>query len=281
MQLIRLLPLCLLTLPFIAARVDASEIDNRAKITATVDKPKARRGEMVVWKMTVEPKPGYHTYPSEQPPDAEDKDAVTTLRRPRFGPFVFVGQPTSPRGHLGLSQGKKVELIDTAADWEWRFIVHPDAKPGKYTLHVPGNLTVCDEKNCVPGDPPAIQEFEIIDGKAEDVPAEYREIVTKFPLEKAQPKPVDPPAGVNGADALRGTAAPMTLPAEGKNIDIARPAQTLEEAEANLKAVSEQLEKFTPPADSGKEGLWAFLASAAFWGFVALLTPCVFPMIPI
>src|SRR5262249_38120160 len=52
-------------------------------------------------------------------------------------------------------------------------------------------------------------------------------------------------------------------------------------AEANLKAVSEQLERLNLPVAEGKGGLWAFLASAAFWGFVALLTPCVFPMIPI
>jgi len=28
-------------------------------------------------------------------------------------------------------------------------------------------------------------------------------------------------------------------------------------------------------------GLWAFLATAAAWGWISLLTPCVFPMIPI
>src|SRR5262245_20522168 len=128
MRRARLLSLVFLLLP-LAAR--SAEIENRAKITATVDKQKARRGEVVVWKMTIAPNPGYHTYPSEQPPEAEEKDTVTTLRRPKYGPFVFVGEPTTPRGHLGLSLGKKVELIDTPADWEWRFVIHPDAKPGK------------------------------------------------------------------------------------------------------------------------------------------------------
>ena len=28
-------------------------------------------------------------------------------------------------------------------------------------------------------------------------------------------------------------------------------------------------------------GLWAFVATAALWGLISLVTPCVFPMIPI
>jgi len=44
-----------------------------------------------------------------------------------------------------------------------------------------------------------------------------------------------------------------------------------------MKAVLDQL----PPPDRGNASFWAFIATAAFWGFVTLLTPCVFPMIPI
>jgi thiol:disulfide interchange protein DsbD len=45
----------------------------------------------------------------------------------------------------------------------------------------------------------------------------------------------------------------------------------------DLKAVLDQL----PPPDSKKTSFWLFIATAAFWGFVTLLTPCVFPMVPI
>src|SRR5207245_1096913 len=32
---------------------------------------------------------------------------------------------------------------------------------------------------------------------------------------------------------------------------------------------------------STETGLWAFVATAAAWGLISLITPCVFPMIPI
>ncbi len=280
MRVARLIPICFIVTALLATRAASAEIENRADLKATVDKPKAHRGEMVVWKMTIAPKPGFHTYPSIQPPQSEDADLITKLRKPKFGPFIFVGEPTSPQGRMGKSQGKNVELIEDAAEWEWRFIVHPEAKPGKYSIQVPGTLTVCNEMNCVPGDPPAYLDFEILDGPATNIDDKYRDIVSKFPLEKPAPKPPDPPPAAVGSDPTR--AAPgLTAPADGKGVDIAQPAATLEEAEANLKSVREQLGGFAKPTAKPAGGLWSFLLSAALWGAVALFTPCVFPMIPI
>ncbi|MEG2320859.1 MAG: cytochrome c biogenesis protein CcdA [Bacteroidales bacterium] len=36
----------------------------------------------------------------------------------------------------------------------------------------------------------------------------------------------------------------------------------------------------TVPAEGGKKSLWGVILEAIAWGFVALLTPCVFPMVP-
>jgi thiol:disulfide interchange protein DsbD len=36
----------------------------------------------------------------------------------------------------------------------------------------------------------------------------------------------------------------------------------------------------TPIADNGARSLWAMILEAIVWGFAALLTPCVFPMVP-
>lgn len=47
---------------------------------------------------------------------------------------------------------------------------------------------------------------------------------------------------------------------------------------AMMAGILEKLEKQSAPAHSG---LWAFILTAMFWGGVSLLTPCVFPMIPI
>ncbi|MBQ9410396.1 MAG: hypothetical protein IJU21_02175, partial [Bacteroidales bacterium] len=38
--------------------------------------------------------------------------------------------------------------------------------------------------------------------------------------------------------------------------------------------------KGTSAADSGAKGLWGLILEAILWGFLMLLTPCVFPMVP-
>src|SRR5947209_15231070 len=115
---------------------------DRGTLKSSVSTLKAHRGEIVTWKLRVEPKPNFHTYPTVQPPDAEEPDVVTKVYRPKYGPFVFVGDVVSPHGRLGMSQGKRVELIEEPAEWEWRFIVHPDAKPGKYSIELKGTVPI-------------------------------------------------------------------------------------------------------------------------------------------
>jgi thiol:disulfide interchange protein DsbD len=256
--------------------------DDRATVTASVEPAQAAPGEIVTWKLTMTIADGYHSYPTRQI-NAAVEDAVISIRPPKSGEFVFVGDVENPPTEEILHDGQLTQWVKgpTTATWQWRVVVHPKATPGKKTISPRSlNLQACDLKGCFPIPDPPAPTILILDKPAKQVPAEFAKVVSEFPLEKAQPKPADPPAGLNG-DVPRGSPPVITVPAEGKNGDIAPPALTFEEAEENLKAVSAQLEKYTQPVADGKEGLWAFLVSAAFWGFVALLTPCVFPMIPI
>ncbi len=63
-------------------------------------------------------------------------------------------------------------------------------------------------------------------------------------------------------------------------------AATKTPATAEAPAVTEPAEEAAPteqvaaPAAGGDGSLWAFIIEAILWGFAALLTPCVFPMVP-
>jgi thiol:disulfide interchange protein len=263
------------------AGAHAGTFDDRAKVEFVLDKEQAKPGEVVHWKVVLTINDGYHSYPMQQPGGVEDAIA-TSFYPPKFGEFVFVGgiKDAEPNGFFE-EDGKKLATLEKSATFEGQFVVHPNAKPGDYKIDLRGTIPACDNKGCTSGRPP-LKPFKILDGAPAEVPTAFKDAVDKFPLEKPAPKNPNPPVAVSSNDPSRGGTPPvMTQPAEGKT-EIAPPPATLEEAEANLKAVRDQIVRQTQPAAATGAGTtWSFLVAAAFWGFVALITPCVFPMIPI
>src|SRR5262249_12063415 len=83
------------------------------------------------------------------------------------------------------------------------------------------------------------------------------------------PKEVSPPLPKVGP-------GPVPVPDVETKV-VARRLSANQDYAADMQVVLDQL----PPPDRGKTNIWVFIATAAFWGFVTLLTPCVFPMIPI
>jgi len=260
---------------FVAGDARADGIADRAEVTAEVTPHSARRGETVVWKMTMSIRPGFHSYPLKQPPEthAEFKDEVTTVRPPKFGPFVPVGTPTGPRGQMEKIDGKPLEYFTDLGVFEGRFVVSPGAKPGKYKLPLKVNFTVCDNMGCLPGSAPDV-EIEILEDPPVPVETAYKSQVDTFPLTESDTSPPtkQPDRAVdNSGSSNAASKSPKVVP----------PAGSAKEHESNLKDIEEHLEKFVKPTSRGSGGLWGFLLAAIFWGAVALVTPCVFPMIPI
>jgi thiol:disulfide interchange protein DsbD len=251
-------------------------IGDRAKVSARFEPSEARPGQTVTWVMRMVIGDDYHSYPTSQA-DLGAADYITSFTKPKFGELVPVEDVAGPTDLVPHQDGSvTVMWVKGTAEWRWKFVVHPQATPGAKTIKFRGNLPVCNDLNCLNGVPP--ETTLTIAGAPDQIDPKYSVEVLKFPLDdpKARGGPdVKAPAG------LAPPAPMVTQPAEGKGGDIAPPAASLEEHEANLIAVREQLEKFTTPTAGGGTGLWSFLVSAAFWGFVALLTPCVFPMIPI
>lgn len=101
---------------------------------------------------------------------------------------------------------------------------------------------VCDDQSCLP---PTDFDFTITLPAAKVIPAEKQatDAVSEEPAAvEAQPAPAPQPI--------------VTLPS-------AEPEETIAE-----------------PEESSRGSLWSVIIEAILWGFAALLTPCVFPMVP-
>ncbi len=151
------------------------------------------------------------------------------------------------------------------AYWEGSFTltvpvrIAKNAKPGEHKAWVNFYFMTCNESTCLP---PTDQRFEFT------VTVEEEEDTTAVAgVDTASADGVDSAAlAVDSAD-MDDTAAL----ASGDDA----PVETASAASGDEKTIQEQIE------DKKKEGLLPFILFAMGFGFLALTTPCVFPMIPI
>ena len=88
------------------------------------------------------------------------------------------------------------------------------------------------------------------------------------------PVSADFEVNVPGAD---GSVLATTAVTEGNGTDVAPPAEDRQV----VQAAGDDYDYFTSEgAESTDTSLWGMILSAILWGFAALLTPCVFPMVP-
>ncbi len=118
----------------------------------------------------------------------------------------------------------------------------------------------CDETSCRP---PAEHEFSI------KIPAAKQAAATVQPTQPAQPA------------ATTTTAAPASQAAA----PVTESATVPEEPAATKDTTTAPQPEITPATPSTVEApptksMWAMIVEAVLWGFAALLTPCVFPMVP-
>jgi thiol:disulfide interchange protein DsbD len=228
------------------------------KVEATVEPATVRRGETATWRVTVELAPGWHTYPTVQQ-DPAASSMVTKFVFPSSKEMLFVGDMVA-RGDLQTKAEpaidiKELRFYEGQVTWEQSFVMGPDAKPGQKSVVVPVTLVVCNDSGCLP--PHKV------------------ETTAKVTVTDAPPLPVDPKyaAAFNAMTTIPAANAPSP-PTPGANA----PGSPGGDYAKALAALEERIETTAVKRDSGLAG---FLLTAVAWGLISLVTPCVFPMIPI
>jgi thiol:disulfide interchange protein len=230
---------------------------------------KVRRGQIVKLVVEGELKPKFHTFPLI----AEQKELWDFLPRNVDG-LAFaktVSETPAPEmmvlpivgTRLGHAKGFR---------WEQNVLVLPDAKPGPLELPVKLRGLICDDQSCAP----ISQVMKV----GMDISSE--EALPVDPLVKETFKPSSPAI----PDKI---AAPPVEPKNSAEAAPPRPKGVFGLIDSTEEQYSQSMDKLAErivKPDTGPQGnsaaeLLAFMLSGVFWGAISLVTPCVFPMIPI
>ena len=198
---------------------------------------------------------GWHLYSQTMPEDAPNGTPLpTSFKFEENGNYKLSGGVIEPKGHTAMDPvfEANIKYFDVSATFKQKI----KTSGSKSTVKGIVEFMVCDDARCLP--PTEVElSFEIPEEvkKAVDEVKEKKKKVSEEKEELVKESVED--------DVVEIDSAP-TEPVQAEN--------TIEET-------VEKEEPATTPM--GKRGLWGIFIISFLSGFAALLTPCVFPMIPL
>jgi thiol:disulfide interchange protein DsbD len=203
----------------------------------------------------------------------------------RVGPLQE--PPFQSKAELG-AQIADLHFYTGSVEWTQQVVVNPNAAPGDKTVQVMlPNLQVCNDQTCFPPKPLTYSaSLTITDEPALEVDKKFQgdlqkglEVLAKTSANPTATKPRDPkppesdPFNQDSAPPKATPAPAATRTDESGLLDY----PTTDAYRQSLESVRTRLvREVTEPTS-----LMTFILQGVFWGLVSLVTPCVFPMIPI
>lgn len=243
----------------------SAQMPNPINLSAKLDPNPVKAGQNAKVTITAKIEPGWHLYSLTQPSGGPRATKITI---DETGPFKAEGKATQPKPKVAADPNFSLpgqppfmtETFDGQAVFTLPIKVAADAPAGAQKLTVKFYFQVCDDHQCLaPRTKPIEVETMIAAASASALPTPTANPAVSAtaqasPAAEASPSPTATPettgAGITGGEN-------PTLP----------PGSAVNE---------EDLAK-----DLKNRGLFGFIGFALLQGLLALLTPCVFPMIPI
>jgi cytochrome c biogenesis protein CcdA len=291
------------------------------EVGAKPEANKLRRGQVAKLVIEGKLKPGFHTYALTTLTGRQDPLKLwkySWTQTPGVAP-IWPIEETQPEFVEEEKIPVAQHLKDFT--WTHDVLVLPDAPPGKITVPISLRGQVCDDSRCVlvrekfevaveisPEEPLPVSapvtarlkeplpepSLVLMDGDPKPradvkfgnvVLLKPETPVVLLPSGTANPPQVAPrvaetPGGVVPPTAPGGAGAG---PAGHQSGTIFAPVSgTAEDYRAEMDKLATQIQTGgAVAAGGGTADLWAFILAGIFWGAVSLVTPCVFPMIPI
>jgi thiol:disulfide interchange protein DsbD len=241
-------------------------------VTPSVKPAEARAGETVTYQVTAKLKPGWHIYKYDTKPDSGGPRNTT------FDFFETAGlklkggwTPSRPpiRKPEPAFDNMVLEFYEDEVSWSITLEVPAGTAPGEKTLRCQAGYQICDASSCkIPGrwTLPDVVLKVVAGGAAASTSA-------PAPVAAAvQPAGSDSPsAGSSTTASAPSSPAPSSSSSATTEPSSASASASASGGEAPVSEVAQRAER----------GLFSFMLFSAAGGLLALVMPCVWPMIPI
>ena len=256
----------------IAGLAAAGFAQNPVSLSMSVSPASVPSGGTGTAKITANIEGGWYMYSISQGPGGP----IPTRIALGEGPFKTAGlSGPRPKVKMDPNFGINTETYAGSAAFNLRFTVAPGTPEGPQTLNASVRYQVCNDTVCLP--PKTVKlasAVAIVPGKAAASPTP-----TPSPLPSASATPNSLNANAN-ANTNNGANANVD---EIANADANSDFSSFLESGNTSADPPEQNGTVTRTAESNinNQPIWGFIWLAMTFGALSLLTPCVFPMIPI
>ena len=245
--------------------------------------------QSVTWKSSVEPlggdayrivleaaiPAGYHMY--DMGPYEGGPTATTIVLTPGEGVQLDGPVEQLTKAHTYYDELFGMQIGTLSGKPRFAQKVHLATAKGTVTAQL--EWMICNDSSCMPPDETELT-IEIAASAAPAATAKG-EAVQSAPAATAPVKTTPVKAETTPAAATAQTAEPAVQePAQEAAPATVAPAGEQTETAAEVAPAAEAAEAAPVKDAAGSKGLWALIIEAILWGFAALLTPCVFPMVP-
>jgi thiol:disulfide interchange protein len=221
--------------------------------SATVDREGVRPGEVVYVRVRAQIESSWHMYSMTTPPGGPKPTRFILDQLVGVSAEGKAFQP-KPKRKFDDVFGVDTEVFEGTAEFIVPLRIGMDVPAGPLTVNGSTSFMVCDPRQCIPGTAPWTTTVTVAEGPARgeflgvSVSGGYVE-GTEVASKTVAPGPAD--VGPSAGASAPSPSGPVVL---GGEQDVRR---------------------------ARSDGIFSFLLLAITVGFASLLTPCVFPMIPI
>ncbi|MHB1426218.1 MAG: protein-disulfide reductase DsbD family protein [Gemmataceae bacterium] len=235
---------------------DQNAVSSESKI-------EVRRGETFFVTIEGRPEEGWHTYPIVKHTEAQVTAQLSQVRLNDGKDFANLWPLAESEPELKPEEGNPGLIYEYEKPFTWtmQVLARPEAAPGTRDLEINLRLQVCDPKGCLTEKQTLTVPVHISMAEAVALSSDVQKLLNEHDEARAK----TPERGASASRAnLGGTTPPARTDFDWRQYEVINSSA--------LQSVS---------GGDGQTGLWATLVTAILGGFISLLTPCVFPMIPV
>lgn len=242
----------------------STQAQNPVSLSMSVKPSKVKAGEKFTAQISATISGDWHMYSITQGGGGPIPTRIAVAE----GVFKSAGTPSgsAPKREMDPNFGIMTEFYAGSASFRVPIIVDASAQPGLQTLTINVRYQVCNETLCLP--PKTLKVSAPV------------EIV----LASAAPATPSPSPGASPTPSPTDSPSPTPIIDPGSNANVTTEGLPAKQPDPIAGSETREVNPSSPPVtgkDIAREALWSFLWLAIATGAISLLTPCVFPMIPI